>query len=247
MAAEPLITTYLEMRSRDQLRPKRADARFQVREKTERDWRFNRDLYFRVGEQWDWIDKRPWTDDQWKEYAAAAELCTFAGYYDDVLAGYYELRRDTDGGVEIAYFGLLPEFIGRGLGGALLTSAIEEAWRIGTEPITCVGAYVQSRSSAGARELSGARDGRLQGRKRGLGAASFSTWEAVSFPYRMRSYAPQRADVSAGPGRPRAGFAPEIEKISNFLKCPASKSLERNEANQINNRYDEHGSRQPYY
>ena len=65
---------------------------------------------------------------QWKEYAAAAELCTFAGYYDDVLAGYYELRRDKEGGVEIAYFGLLPEFIGRGLGGALLTSAIEEAW-----------------------------------------------------------------------------------------------------------------------
>ena len=134
MAAEPLIITYLEMRSRDQLRPKRADARFQVREKRNRDWRFNRDLYFRVGEQWDWIDKRPWTDGQWKEYAAAAELCTFAGYYDDVLAGYYELHRDMDGGVEIAYFGLLPEFIGRGLGGVLLTSAIEGAWRM--EPNT---------------------------------------------------------------------------------------------------------------
>ena len=133
MAAEPLITTYLEMRSLDQLRPKRADARFQVREKRKRDWRFNRDLYFRVGDQWDWIDKRPWTDNQWKEYAAA-ELCTFAGYYDDVLAGYYELRRDTDGGVEIAYFGLLPEFIGRGLGGALLTSAIEDAWRMEPNP-----------------------------------------------------------------------------------------------------------------
>ena len=132
MAAEPLITTYLEMRSQDQLRPKRADARFQVREKTESDWPFNRDLYFRVGEQWDWIDKRPWSDEQWKEYAAAEELCTFAGYYDDVLAGYYELRRDTDGGVEIAYFGLLSEFIGRGLGGVLITSAIEGAW--GMEP-----------------------------------------------------------------------------------------------------------------
>ena len=128
MRTERLITTYLEMRSRDQLRPKHSDARFQVREKRNRDWRFNRDLYFRVGEQWDWIDKRPWTDEQWKEYNAAAELCTFAGYYDDVLAGYYELRRDTDGGVEIAYFGLLPEFIGRSLGGPLLTSAIEEAW-----------------------------------------------------------------------------------------------------------------------
>ena len=119
-----LITTYLEMRSPDQLRPNRADARFQVREKTDRDWRFNRDLYFRVGEQWNWIDKRPWTDEQWKKYAAAPELRTFAAYDGDAFAGYYELRQDTEGGVEIAYFGLLPEFIGRGLGGALLTSAI---------------------------------------------------------------------------------------------------------------------------
>ena len=43
MGSKPLITTYLEMRSSDQLRPKRADAGFQVREKTDRDWRFNRD------------------------------------------------------------------------------------------------------------------------------------------------------------------------------------------------------------
>jgi hypothetical protein len=39
----------------------------------------------------------------------------------------------------------------------------------------------------------------------------------------------------------------EIKKISNFLKCPTSKSLERDEANQINDRYDKHGSRQAYY
>ena len=134
MAIEPLITTYLEIRSRDQLRPKRGDARFQVRERTNCDWRFNRDLYFRVGEQWEWIDRRPWTDDQWKEYATAPELRTFAGYYDDVLVGYYELRRDREGEIEIAYFGLLPEWIGRGLGGALLTNAIEEAWRMEPKP-----------------------------------------------------------------------------------------------------------------
>jgi GNAT superfamily N-acetyltransferase len=125
----PLITIYLEMRSPEQLRPKHADARFQIREE-KGDWRFNRDLYFAVGEQWEWIDKRPWKDEQWKQYAAAPELRTFAAYYDEVVAGYYELRRDTEGGVEIAYFGLLSEFIGRGLGGALLTSTIEEAWRM---------------------------------------------------------------------------------------------------------------------
>jgi GNAT superfamily N-acetyltransferase len=79
---------------------------------------------------WSWNDKRVWTDEQWEEYGLAPELRTFGAYYDDSLAGYYELRRDDQGGVEIAYFGLLPEFIGRGFGGALLTSAIEEAWRM---------------------------------------------------------------------------------------------------------------------
>ncbi len=134
MQQEPLITTYLEMRSADQLQPKRASVRFQIRE-TERDWRFNRDLYIRVGEQWDWVDKRSWTDVQWREYAMAPALTTFAGYYDEALTGYFELRRDTAGGIEIAYFGLLPEWIGRGLGGALLTSAIEKAWHMEPNPL----------------------------------------------------------------------------------------------------------------
>ena len=126
-----ILTTYLEMHSPNQLRAKRcADGRFEVREKKERDWRFNRDLYLAVGEMWSWDDKRGWTDEQWKEYGLAPELRTFGAYYDNSLAGYCELRRDDEGGVEIAYFGLLSEFIGRGFGGALLTSAIEEAWRM---------------------------------------------------------------------------------------------------------------------
>lgn len=135
MTMPPLVTTYLEMRSPKQLRPKRcADARFETRALAELDWRFSRDMYFRVGEPWNWIDKRGWTDEQWQEYGKTPELRTFAAYYQDALVGYYELRRDTDDGVEIAYFGLLPELIGRGLGGALLTSAIEEAWRMSPAP-----------------------------------------------------------------------------------------------------------------
>ena len=125
-----IVTTYLEMHSPHQLRPKRcADGRFHIQEKIERDWRFNRDLYLAVGQMWSWNDKRVWSDEQWKEYGLAPELRIFAAYYENLVAGYYELRGDNGGGVEIAYFGLLPEFIGRGLGGPLLTSAIEQAWR----------------------------------------------------------------------------------------------------------------------
>jgi GNAT superfamily N-acetyltransferase len=159
------VTTYLEMRSPEQLRPKRVTSesepdghlwRVTSSEKTEASWRFNRDMYLRVGEQWQWIDKRPWTDEQWKEYAAAPALRTFVAYYDDAPAGYYELHQDDEGGVEIAYFGLLPEFIGRGLGGALLTSAIEEAWRLSPKRLwvhTCNRDHPQALANYQARGM----------------------------------------------------------------------------------------------
>jgi len=130
-----LITTYLEMVSPEQLRAKGcADSRFQVREEMTRDGQFNRDLYLAVGENWSWTDKRPWTDEQWKDYGQATALRTFGAYHGEALAGYYELHQDSDGDVEIAYFGLLPEFVGRGFGAALLTSAIEQAWRVSPSP-----------------------------------------------------------------------------------------------------------------
>ena len=136
---EPLVTTYLEMGRADcALARQTLDQKFRVHEFKEPKWIFNRDMYNAVGERWKWIDKRAWTDAQWDKYASDPNLRTFAGYYQDSLAGFYELRRSealckpSHGGyedeVEIAYFGLLPEFIGCGLGGPFLSSAIENAW-----------------------------------------------------------------------------------------------------------------------
>ena len=119
------------MNSPDELRPKQcSDARFSIRECTVPQWQFNRFLYFTVGEAWSWTDKRSCSDEQWREYAESDRLRTFAAYYDGSPAGYYELQRGPETEIQIAYFGMLPAFIGRGFGGALLTSAIEEAWRM---------------------------------------------------------------------------------------------------------------------
>ena len=70
-------------------------------------------------------------------------------------AGYFELRRDDAGGIEIVYFGLLPEFTGRGLGGHLLTAAVERAWAIGAE--ARLAAHQHARPSRRAAELPEAR------------------------------------------------------------------------------------------
>jgi GNAT superfamily N-acetyltransferase len=126
-----IATTYLQMLSKDEHRPKySADPRFQALEVSVKQWQYNRFLYSLVGAEWEWLDKLGWSDAQWAEYAQSATLRTFVGYYDGSLAGYFELLQNAADEVELAYFGLAPQFIGRGLGGPLLTAAIEEAWNM---------------------------------------------------------------------------------------------------------------------
>ena len=43
-------------------------------------------------------------------------------------AGQFQLVVDNDGAVEIASWGFLPQFVGRGRGGWLLTVATRQAW-----------------------------------------------------------------------------------------------------------------------
>ena len=124
-----IVTTYLQMNSLAELVPARlSDPDFIVREAVERDWRLNRSLYLHVGGPWSWIDKQSWSDEQWESYVGSQQLRTFVASCRGATAGYYELKRDNAGAVEIAYFGLVPDFIGRGFGGALLTDALERAW-----------------------------------------------------------------------------------------------------------------------
>ena len=113
-ATLPVTTTYLEMRSPEELRPKLcADERFWIGGATVKQRQFNRFLYLTVDSPWAWNDKRDWTDDQWRQYAESDQLRTFGAYYDASPAGYYELHHDRDS-VEIMYFGLLAVFVGRG-------------------------------------------------------------------------------------------------------------------------------------
>ena len=52
--------------------------------------------------------------------------------HQGVPAGFVELERSPDGSVEIVYFGLLPDFIGRRVGRAFLAAALDRAWDGGT-------------------------------------------------------------------------------------------------------------------
>lgn len=124
-----VVITYLQMTSPAQLRARRSqDAAFVVREAKKPQFELNRFLYLLVGGAWSWNDKREWSNQAWQEYVTTEKLRTFVAFLEGNIAGYYELRREEDGAVEIAYFGLARDYIGRGYGAALLTDAIERAW-----------------------------------------------------------------------------------------------------------------------
>lgn len=91
----------------------------------------NRFLYQSVGADWTWYQRLSWTYSDWLEFLDRKEVATWIAYKGANPVGYFELERQSDEHVEIVYFGLLPQFIGRGMGRALLEDAIMKAGEFG--------------------------------------------------------------------------------------------------------------------
>jgi GNAT superfamily N-acetyltransferase len=89
---------------------------------------FNKFLHTVVGSDYRWGGRSDWGKDEWTAYASQDNLQTWVAYVDGTPAGYCEMEKSAGGEVEIKSFGLLPAFIGQGLGGHLLTVAVERAW-----------------------------------------------------------------------------------------------------------------------
>ncbi|MCP4326370.1 MAG: GNAT family N-acetyltransferase [Psychromonas sp.] len=125
-----IIIYYLEMNSADELNNKEDSLGLVITEAQINEFRLNKFLYQLVGEQWQWHDKLTQSDEQWKQYVEDKNLRTWVAYSQGSIAGYFELKSDGSGCTEIAYFGLAPNFIGRGFGGYMLSQAISKAWTI---------------------------------------------------------------------------------------------------------------------
>lgn len=122
------IITYLEQHQRPHLHvtpPHRAAMLLHVEDITVS---FSRFLYATVGEPWGWWERSTLDDDELLEILHDPLVEIAVLYVGGVPAGYFELDRRVEGAVEIAYLGLVPEFIGRGLGKWLVSLAVEAAW-----------------------------------------------------------------------------------------------------------------------
>jgi GNAT superfamily N-acetyltransferase len=89
----------------------------------------NHFFFVNVGRPWKWYSRLSWTLGDWKALVEQETVTTSIGYIKGAPFGYIELARKGES-VEIAFFGLLPQYIGMGLGGFLLSEAIRLAWEL---------------------------------------------------------------------------------------------------------------------
>jgi GNAT superfamily N-acetyltransferase len=122
-------TTYLEMTDRSELIPaKRPSVEIEVKQAEIPSPELNRFFYTTIGGDWYWIDRVPWTYEQWMTYLTRPGHETWVAYVRGTPVGYFELEGESGDDIELAYFGILPQFVGQGIVAYVLTVAIQRAW-----------------------------------------------------------------------------------------------------------------------
>ncbi|TLX78236.1 GNAT family N-acetyltransferase [Labilibacter sediminis] len=86
-----------------------------------------RKLYLSVGENLNWLDRIFMDDTQLYHKINSSKTHIYKFTIDKQHAGYCELI-ECDKYVEILYFGLTPDFVGKGYGQYFLNKTIELAW-----------------------------------------------------------------------------------------------------------------------
>ncbi len=92
---------------------------------------FYRYLYHTVGNDVGWADRKALNDHDLAAIIQDDLVDVFVLYVSGVPAGFVEFDRRESPDIEIKFFGLIPEFRGKGLGGYFLRWAILKAWTFG--------------------------------------------------------------------------------------------------------------------
>ena len=97
--------------------------------KTNPDFQLNKFFYKQVGKKHRWVDRLSWSDEKWIKYISNKNLDTYLITDKEDLVGFFELLYNPElKETEISYFGLLEEYIGKGIGGYALSEAIKKSF-----------------------------------------------------------------------------------------------------------------------
>jgi len=92
---------------------------------------YYRFLYDAVGGPWPWLSRKKLSDQELARIIHDPRDEVHVLHVEGVPAGFAELDRRIEGEIELVQFGLVPEFIGQGLGKYFLQWAIDKAWDYG--------------------------------------------------------------------------------------------------------------------
>ena len=87
-----------------------------------------RKLFSDVGKEWMWSSRLIISEKELENIITDSKVEIFLFKVDGKTAGYTELDRRSGNDIELAFLGLMPGFIGKGLGKYLLLWAIQKAW-----------------------------------------------------------------------------------------------------------------------
>ena len=86
----------------------------------------NKFFYKNIGKKHRWVDRLIWDNLKWVSYIENNNVYTYILKLKDDLVGYFEIINDENSkSTEIAYFGILENFIGKKIGGYFLSEAIK--------------------------------------------------------------------------------------------------------------------------
>lgn len=119
--------TYLEMKSMPDIPMKEPHASVILHAKP-MSVGFYRYLFHAVGDDVGWADRKTLNDKDLSAVITHEAVDIYVMYVHGVPAGFAELDRREEPDIEIKYFGLMPEFRGKGLGGYFLKWTIRQAW-----------------------------------------------------------------------------------------------------------------------
>ena len=93
-----------------------------------KNFELNKFFYKQIGKKHQWIDRLVWQDKDWIKHVSNENLKTYILKEDEELVGFFELIFDKNE-CEIAYFGILEEYIGKSFGSYMLSEAIKIAFQ----------------------------------------------------------------------------------------------------------------------
>jgi GNAT superfamily N-acetyltransferase len=130
-------------------------------------------LFRAIGREWLWFSRLLLTEGELAAIIQSPAVDIFALESDGIEKGFVELDRREFPEIEIAFFGLAADLIGKGAGTWMMAEALRRAWSHGPERVTlhtctldhprALGFYLRAGFTAWKRSIEIADDPRLTG------------------------------------------------------------------------------------